>query len=196
MIANAKDDGDRDWGFLLEEADKYTLFDGKHDVERVVILPGTNLLTKVDFKDLKALVDGKTKFKPHPITTNWFIRELEIAVGKENLYSRYDSGAKIMASSSAVVVTRSTELGLYARLQGKTVTTFKIDNHGKGSYFGLYEGIERLPQLMGTPQAGVIFNTPDWEAQLIEYLDYHAAQLEIRKVTREQERAAKVKEAK
>lgn len=164
--------GDRDYQFLKENKDKYALFKANYGAKQVVILPGTNLLGQIAKSTLEKLTKRGAVFKPHPITTEFYLREIAKVVGKDNLLSKYASGAEVMEQADHVHVSCSTELGLYAKLHGKRVSTFPIQYRNRGSYYGLYQEIHRLEELLSTPRSGVIFNTDDYEEQIDEYLDY------------------------
>lgn len=169
--------GERDLDFLSVKKDKYALFDADYDVDEVVVLPGTNLLSLMSLNVIKKLNKPNVFYKPHPITTEFYIREIQGAVGKDKVLSKLASGAAIIDRAKVVHVSKSTELGLYARLDGKEVKTFPIKYRNKGSYFGLYEVIDKLPEVLSTPRCGVIFPTDDYEAQIDEYLAYFEERL-------------------
>jgi len=165
--------GDRDYGFLLEKKDKYTLFDAEHPAKKVVVLPGTNLLCRMSKNVMKGLNKPDVYYKPHPITTEFYIREIEVAVGKDKVINKLASGAEVVANADEVWVSRSTELGLYAKLDGKKVHTYRVEYQNKGSYFGLYDQIERIEEVLSTPRSGVIFPSDDYKEQIDEYLAYY-----------------------
>jgi hypothetical protein len=165
--------GERDFQFLREKKDKYSLFDSEHPATKVVILPGTNLLCLMSKNVIKGMNKPGVYFKPHPITTEFYIREIEMSVGKDKVINKLASGAKIVDNADEVWVSQSTELGLYAKLDGKLVHTYKINYRNKGSYFGLYDQIERLGEVLSTAKSGVIFPTDDYEQQVDEFLEYY-----------------------
>ena len=169
--------GERDFDFLSVKKDKYSLFDAEHPAKKVVILPGTNLLCRMSPNVIKGMNKPGVYFKPHPITTEFYIREIESFVGRDKLIHKLASGAKVLENADEVWVSRSTELGLYAKLDGKKVHTYKINYQNKGSYFGLYDQIDRLEEVLSTARSGVIFPTDDYEAQIDEYLAYYEESL-------------------
>lgn len=169
--------GERDWNFLTEKKDKYELFNMDLQVDTLVVLPGTNLLSLISPNTLKGMNKKGVYFKPHPITTEYYIRELEIMLGKDKILPKLASGAQLTKDARCIRVSRSTELGLYARLDGKEVKPYKINYRNKGSYFGLYEVIDRLPDVLSTARSGVIFPTDDYEAQIDEFLEYYRESL-------------------
>lgn len=165
--------GDRDFSSLQEKKDKYALFDGEYDVKKVVVLPGTNLLCRMSPNVIKGMNKPDVYFKPHPITTEFYVREIESFVGRDKVLNKLASGAAITDNAEEIWVSRSTELGLYAKLDGKTVHTYKVNYQNKGSYFGLYDQIDRLEEVLSTAKSGVIFPTDDYEAQIDEFLAYY-----------------------
>lgn len=169
--------GDRDLSFLSTKKDKYALFDAEHPAKKVVILPGTNLLCRMSMNVIKGMNKPDVYFKPHPITTEFYIREVEVAVGKDKVINKLASGATIIDNATELWVSRSTELGLYAKLDGKTVHTYRIEYKNKGSYYGLYEQLDRIEEVLSTARSGVIFPTDDYEAQIDEYLAYYEESL-------------------
>jgi len=165
--------GERDLDFLQTKKDKYSLFDAEHPATKVVILPGTNLLCRMSMNVIKGMNKPDVYFKPHPITTEFYIREVEVAVGRDKVINKLASGANIVDNATELWVSRSTELGLYAKLAGKTVHTYRIEYKNKGSYYGLYDQIHRIEDVLSTARSGVIFPTDDYEAQIDEFLAYY-----------------------
>lgn len=165
--------GNRDLSFLLEKKDKYALFDSEHPTKKLVILPGTNLLSLMSQNVIKGMNKPDVYFKPHPITTEFYIREIETMVGKDKVINKLASGAQLVANADEIWVSQSTELGLYAHLAGKTVHTYKIKYRNKGSYFGLYGQMHRLEEVLSTPNSGVIFPTDDYKEQIDAYLEHY-----------------------
>lgn len=168
---------ERDFQFLRVKKDKYTLFDAEHPAKKIVVLPGTNLLCLMSKNVIKGMNKPGVYFKPHPITTEFYIREIEMSVGKEKVINKLASGANIVDNADEVWVSLSTELGLYAKLDGKLVHTYKINYRNKGSYFGLYDSIDRLEEVLSTPKSGVIFPTDDYREQIDTYLAYYEESL-------------------
>lgn len=185
--------GERDISFLQEKKDKYALFDAEHPAKKVVILPGTNLLCLMSKNIIKGMNKPDVYFKPHPITTEFYIREVEMMVGKDKVLNKLASGAKVMENADELWVSQSTELGLYAKLDGKTVHTYKINYRNKGSYFGLYNQIDRIAEVLSTAKSGVIFPTGDYKEQIDEFLEYYETMLSGYKVPARKKSGKKTK---
>ena len=67
---------------------KYSLQWNTEFHDKVIFLPGSNLLSKrtvIDMSRVKALVDKGWKIKPHPITAHIFMADLRLKFGAENV---------------------------------------------------------------------------------------------------------------
>jgi len=178
-LVNASGSGDRDTTFLLKKKDKYALFELPANPDKLVILPGTNMLGDISDKTLLSLAKKGCMFKPHPITTEYFIRKISVLVGLDRVYNKMASGALLVERCNELHVTRSTELGLYARLSGKSVKVYKTETSRRGSYHYLYNATNPIGNVLSTPKSGVIFQGDDYKDQVDEFLAFYREQLAV-----------------
>ena len=79
--------------------DKYALQWNTEFYDKVVFLPGSNLLCKgtvIDYRKVKALVDKGWKIKPHPITAHVYMADLRRRFGAENVLNKKEGGYELL----------------------------------------------------------------------------------------------------
>ena len=162
---------------LLEAGDKYNICNYPYSpskVKEVLFLPGSNLLKCLPKKLIKDLVFRGVYIKPHPITTSHDYQMMMIDFGDKYL-NLQESGWDLMKAANKVYCTGSTELGLYAALHDKLVIPLRyIDKEQhKEVYWGFYEHINKLKQLISTPLSGIIFNDDTYKEQVDAYLNFY-----------------------
>lgn len=151
--------------------DKYKLnTDKTHDMpERVVFLPGTNMLHRVvDNNEVHRLVyEEGAKVKPHPLTSKFHVLELKHELGAENVIDKDASGFQYLSAAKTVFCCTNSELGLAAFLLDKSVCLVekKLDNFAP-TYKSIYSAIMEqnvmhpkaaLLKLLSSEYSGLIF---------------------------------------
>jgi hypothetical protein len=131
-------------------SDKYNLVPPPNTefYERVVFLPGTNILEDIlDFKYVKKLVDNEgAKVKPHPLTTRFHQFILKKTFGEQNILSNSVSGFSYLWRADVVFCCKNSEMGLSALLLNKRiclVDNTEYKNHT--TYGSIYDTILRAP---------------------------------------------------
>ena len=149
--------------------DKYILdedFDA--EIDTIVVLPGTNLLSRedtVDFDKIDQLVREGAYVKIHPITERTWEASLRQRWGKQVIGSDV-SLYPILRACNRVMFTMSSETGLAATLLGKKIG---LIDHPKKKAFStfqhLYGGMdrarngslrERFSSLLSHPESGIL----------------------------------------
>ena len=162
---------------FIESGDKYNSVN-RHDFpegtfKKVVILPGSNLLSYLNKEKIALLVQQGAFVKPHPITQRVDIFNMEQMFGNK-LLPKLESGWSVIKAAEEVYCTLSTELGLYASLQGKKVHLIRYaDSMRVGTYFALYKYLPNLKNLLSTPKSGIITLDDDYEQQVDAYFEFY-----------------------
>ena len=131
----------------------------------VVFLPGTNIFRiAVSKENLSRLMHEQEDImlKLHPLTDEGLTRFLGMNFGYHRLIGGRVSGAAVLSASQRVWVTTSTEMGLYAMLEGKPVGN--ITNYAyepRGSYNPFYRVLwnatnkrRAIRQVLNSPLSG------------------------------------------
>lgn len=146
--------------------------DGTFD--KVVILPGSNLLPFIDLPKVKKIVESGAMVKPHPITQRADMYNMKTFFGVDNVIPKLESGWSVIKAANEIHCTLSTELGLYAALRGKKIKLIRYsDSMRVGTYYVLYKYLPNLKNLLSTHLSGVITLDDDYEKQVDEYFDYY-----------------------
>lgn len=164
---------------LSDIRDKYIQYEYEIEpYDRVVILPGSNLLEKtVDKEKLNFAVDAGAYIKPHPLTNTEHIKLLEKEYGSNRLIPRMYSGAFVVKEAEEVYSSLGSELALVAELQGKEVHDISQEGSDGGGYVWLHKFIRQQPitskylnYLLNTPHSGVFFPSST-EEDFLEFLN-------------------------
>tara|TARA_R100001510_G_scaffold57243_1_gene64722 strand:- start:257 stop:1150 length:894 start_codon:yes stop_codon:yes gene_type:complete len=164
---------------------KYSLQWNTEFHDKVIFLPGSNLLSKrtvIDMNRVKALVDEGWKIKPHPITAHVFMAELRIRFGKENVLGKKEGGFELLMNCKEVATAQNSEMGLIALLLGKPIrlVSYPVEKREKSllTYESFYESLagtnakESILKLFSSKRSGIIFNfDEDAKERLDNYLN-------------------------
>ena len=127
---------------------KYSLQWNTEFHDKVIFLPGSNLLSKrtvIDMNRVKALVDEGWKIKPHPITAHVFMAELRIRFGKENVLGKKEGGFELLMNCKEVATAQNSEMGLIALLLGKPIrlVSYPVEKREKSllTFESFYESL-------------------------------------------------------
>ena len=163
---------------------KYYLQPSKNFYDKVIFLPGSNLLCKPDCIDIKR-VDKLVKegyiIKPHPITAHIFIAELRARYGYDKVLGKKEGGHELLLNASKIATAQNSEMGLMALLMGKPIqmVSFPVKEREKAllTYESLYEGLagtqatETILKVFSAKNSGMIFNFDnDAEDRMERYL--------------------------
>ena len=164
---------------------KYSLQWNTEFHDKVIFLPGSNLLSKgtvIDMKRVGALVKEGWKIKPHPITAHIFMAELRIAFGAENVLGKKEGGFELLMNCKEVATAQNSEMGLIALLLGKPIrlVSYPVEDREKNllTYESFYESLagtdakNTILKLFSSRRSGIIFNfDEDAKERLENYLN-------------------------
>ena len=164
---------------------KYSLQWNTEFHEKVIFLPGSNLLSKgtvIDMNRVRALVKEGYKIKPHPITAHIFMAELRMAFGAENVLGKKEGGFELLMNCKEVATAQNSEMGLIALLLGKPIklVSYPVEDREKNllTYESFYESLagtnakDTILKLFSSKRSGIIFNfDEDAKERLENYLN-------------------------
>jgi hypothetical protein len=152
--------------------------------ERVVFLPGTNILEDIlDFDYVKKLVDNEgAKVKPHPLTTRFHQFILKKKFGEQNILNNSVSGFSYLWRANVVFCCKNSEMGLTALLLNKRICLVDnpaYDNHT--TYGSIYDAILKTPhygsvqalaKILSSEYSGIIhLDDPAAEQKMYNFLN-------------------------
>lgn len=102
---------------------KYHLQYNSKFYDKIVFLPGSNLLCKpvVDWNKLKTLVEDGWVIKPHPITAHLWMAHLRRFFGKKNVLGKKQGGFELLLNCKEIATCQNSEMGLIALLLNKDI---------------------------------------------------------------------------
>jgi|TARA_R100000329_G_scaffold140308_1_gene122515 hypothetical protein len=164
---------------------KYSLQWNTEFYDKVVFLPGSNLLCKgtvINHGRVKALVDQGWKVKPHPITAHIYMADLKRRYGAENVLNKKEGGFELLLNCKEMACSQNSEMGLIALLLGKNIqmVSYPVEKREKNllTYESFYESIaetnakETILKLFSSKRSGIIFNfDTDAKDRLENYLN-------------------------
>lgn len=163
---------------------KYYLQPSKNFYDKVIFLPGSNLLCKPDCIDIRR-VDKLVKegyiIKPHPITAHIFIAELRARYGYDKVLGKKEGGHELLLNASKIATAQNSEMGIVALLLGKDIemVSFPVKKREKRllTYESFYDALARtdakktILKLFSAKNSGIIFNfDEDADERLERYL--------------------------
>lgn len=166
----ATDEGKRIFALLHDSIeDKYILDDDDDfECDEIVVLPGTNLLSKeniVDFDKIDRLVAAGAHVKVHPITEKTWVQYLKNRWGRK-LIPADAPLYPIMRNASKVYFTMSSETGIAATIMGKKLGIVDHPQKSASSTFQhIYKGLDqckvgslkdKMIALLSHPESGVL----------------------------------------
>ena len=167
--------------------DRGTDFSRYHDVDNLVVLPGSNKLKSNTCLNkllhVKKIHDDNVYFKPHPITTHAVIGELKDMFGEDTILPRDIDMYHFLTKADKVYGTHITESTIYAASLGKEIEPVDVYNGiERGSFYHiskfLYENrdnpIPWINQTLSSYKSGIICPQleDNWKEKLDNYLEY------------------------
>lgn len=164
---------------------KYTLGINPEYYDKVVFLPGTNILHKaktLNWNRLKECVNEGYKIKPHPITQKVWIAKLKLKFGDDVVLDKKVGGFELLANCKEVATMQNSEMGLMALMLDKKLrlVSHPVKDREKNlwTYESFYETVagketkQKLKKLFSAKNSGIIFNfDEDAELRLENYLN-------------------------
>lgn len=163
---------------------KYYLQPSNKFYEKVLFLPGSNLLCKpkcIDIRRCDKLIKEGYVIKPHPITAHIFIAELKARYGKDKVLGKNEGGHELLLNASEIGTAQNSEMGITAFLLGKKVqmVSHPVKERQKAllTYESFYESVagtdarKTILKLFSAKNSGIIFNfDEDADERLERYL--------------------------
>lgn len=122
---------------MAAAGDKYRLQDASDGLPaRVAFIPGSNIFAEaVSREALTRLMheDPDVRIKPHPMTSPDLVRHLGRSFGYQRILDPMASGWACLQAAELAYVTTTTEMGLYAALQGTPIanlSAFPVEARG------------------------------------------------------------------
>ena len=164
---------------------KYYLHPSENFYEKVIFLPGSNLLCKpdcIDIKRIENLINQGYVIKPHPITAHIFIAELKEKFGDDKVLGKKEGGHELLLNASEIATAQNSEMGIVALLLGKDIqmVSHPVKKRQKAllTYESFYDAVARtdakktILKLFSAKNSGIIFNfDEDADERLERYLD-------------------------
>lgn len=163
---------------------KYYLRPSNKFYEKVLFLPGSNLLCKpkcIDIRRCDKLVKEGYIIKPHPITAHIFVAELKARYGADKVLGKKEGGHELLLNASEIGTAQNSEMGITAFLLGKKVQMIShpVKERQKAllTYESFYESVagtdaqKTILKLFSAKNSGIIFNfDEDADERLERYL--------------------------
>ena len=162
--ADVTDEGVDLVSMIAEDAgDKYRLRQPTVAPEKVVFLPGTNLMEKaVDWRELDRMARDGWAFKCHPLTSRDLRVLLAKRFGESTLIDRKASGHALLRTAEKVACANNSEMGLVAIAKGKEFVNIAKRDHGF-TYSAIYSALkgaadpkEALTRILSCKASGLI----------------------------------------
>ena len=163
---------------------KYYLHPSENFYDKVIFLPGSNLLCKpkcISIRRIENLVKQGYVIKPHPITAHIFIAELRQKFGYDKVLGKKEGGHELLLNASKIGTAQNSEMGIVALLLKKNIEmiSFPVKDREKSllTYESFYESVagteakKTILKLFSAKNSGIIFNfDEDADERLERYL--------------------------
>ena len=164
---------------------KYNLSTNLEYHDKVVFLPGTNIISKgktLHWGRLKQCVEEGFVIKPHPITTKVWIAKLKKDFGEDTVLDKKVGGFELLANCKECATMQNSEMGLMALMLDKQLRLVSHAREDREKNLWTYETIygtiantnakESLMKIFSAKNSGIIFSfDEDAEDRLINYLN-------------------------
>ena len=163
---------------------KYYLHPSEKFHEKVIFLPGSNLLCKpdcIDIRRVEKLVEEGYVIKPHPITAHIFIAELRAKFGYDKVLGKKEGGHELLLNATEIATAQNSEMGIVALLLEKDIrmVSHPVKKREKSllTYESFYEAVagtdakKTILKLFSAKNSGIIFDfDEDADERLEKYL--------------------------
>ena len=167
-----KDHGVGTFGALNYTYDnKYTLTGNQKYYDKVIILPGSNLLSKgkcVHWGRVRRAIEEGFVIKPHPITQKIWVAKMKKDFGDENVLDPKEGGFELLANCTHCATMPNSEMGMMALMLDKQLSMVSHTKEDREKALLTYESIyfaiantnakESLMKLFSARNSGIIFN--------------------------------------
>ncbi len=164
---------------------KYTLGSSEKYYDKVIFMPGTNLLTKgkcVHWGRVRQAIDEGFVIKPHPITTKLWVARMRQDFGYDNVLDRKVGGFELLANCTHCATMPNSEMGLMALMLDKNLAMVSHTKEDREKSLLTYESLyfaiantnakQSLKKLFSAKNSGIIFSfDEDAEERVNNYLN-------------------------
>lgn len=164
---------------------KYTLGENLTYYDKVIFLPGSNILQKgktVHWGRVKQCIDEGYVIKPHPITAKVWIAKMVADFGEDKVLDKKLGGFELLAKANEVATMPNSEMGLMALMLDKDLRMVSHTKEDREKNLWTYESIyyaiantnakESLKKIFSARNSGIIFSFDnDAEYRLENYLN-------------------------
>jgi len=164
---------------------KYTLGTNLEYHDKVVFLPGTNIIAKgktVHWARVRQCVEEGFVIKPHPITQKIWIAKLKKDYGENTVLDKKVGGFELLANCKSVATMQNSEMGLMALMLDKQLRLVSHAREDREKNLWTYESFygtiantnakKSLMKIFSAKNSGIIFSfDEDAEDRLINYLN-------------------------
>lgn len=142
------------------QSDKYSLMRPLASAERIIFLPGSNLLHAIDWPKVERLLyyNDDIMVKPHPIMTQEGLRLIAAKIGFNRILDPDYSGFELLKHCKQMWCTANSEMGLRAIMLGipwEDVSDIRALAHLPLAHF--YRILAKVPN---AKTVGSLFNSP------------------------------------
>lgn len=160
--------------------------EGLRKYNAVVVLPGSNKIyehtSNVKLKKIIKRHGSDLVMKPHPITSEEVIQDLEKVKDKAQLADQHSNLYKILSKADIIYTSHISETALTGLLMGKRVSpmeTFEMRFRGSFSHINHFcfsepNPISTLNSIFASPKSGIIHPEidKDWKGKIDRYFEY------------------------
>ena len=164
---------------------KYTLGTNLEYHDKVIFLPGTNILHKgktVHWGRVRQCVEEGFVIKPHPITQKVWIAKLKKDYGENTVLDKKVGGFELLANCKSVATMQNSEMGLMALMLDKELRMVSHAKEDREKNLWTYESFygavantnakESLKKIFSAKNSGILFSfDKDAETRLEMYLN-------------------------
>ena len=150
---------------------KYTLTGNQKYYDKIIFLPGTNLISKgkcVHWGRVRHAIDQGFVIKPHPITQKIWIAKMKKDFGDENVLDPKEGGFELLANCTHCATMPNSEMGLMALMLDKQLSMVAHTKEDREKALLTYESIyfaiantdakQSLMKIFSARNSGIIFS--------------------------------------
>ena len=163
-----------------EQNDKYELRDYFRSFDRVIFLPGSNIMhTNIDMTLVENAMTENAVIKPHPITNSGDINWLQTTFGKDNVLPAKVKGAELIKNCKRAYMAKNSELWFLAIAFGCGVTDIG-SNYGGDAYRPVidvitqnhvFQPVPAMNRIFGSCYSGIYFSYEEIDANVEKYIE-------------------------
>lgn len=147
---------------------KYLQVAWDRPIDEMIVLPGSNLMNRLDGDFLDALSSRGAYFKLHPVTCR--LDKFTVMTRRKAIEDFY-SGIDVIRCSKTVWAADCSELGLIAKYLGKEVKRAYLKGY-RGTYVALYNNMDSMSTWLNAAESGVVRMT-HYKEDIDAYIEHY-----------------------